>query len=498
MTSETRAEGPPVDEEPPYAVLAWFLIVLGVALRFRTYLACRALRRDEAMLALNLVRRGYAGLLRPLDDDQGAPVGFLVLEKLAINSPIGRHEYGFRLVPLLAAVASLPLFWLVSRRSLGAPGALIALGLFAASEPLIFYASETKQYSLDVAVGLGLLALATAEPRRPWLLALAGSVAVWFSHPSVFVLGGIGLAGLLFDRRPGATLAAAACWGVSFLVEDRLFLHDLRNSAFMLRFWAASFMPMPPRSVDDARWFFTNFFGVFDDPVGLPFTGLAAALFLVGLISLAGNGRRTVTLVLTPVGLALIASGLKKYPFSTRLLLFAAPLFLVPIAAGVVSLGKGSERTRRFSAGVMLLVLSLYPAVGVARNLVRPLQAEELKQVMRTIAARLEPGDQIYLYFASEPAFRFYSEYADRPVLQGVVPVVGANGRADRSVYLSDLDKLRGRGRVWLVFSHATREDERYFIERLDALGRPVDAVIAFGASAYLYDLDRPLLRPAP
>jgi hypothetical protein len=477
-------------EERRNAVLAWLLIVLGIALRLRTYIGCRALRRDEAMLTLNLVRRTYSGLLRPLDDDQGAPIGFLMLEKLSIHA-LGHHEYALRLVPLLAALASLPLFWLVAKRLVGAPGALIGLGLFAMAEPLVFYASETKQYSVDLAIALGLLAIATVDRKRPLLLALAGAGAasVWFSHASLFVLGGIGLAALLFDGRPRATLSVAACWAASFVVEDRLILRDLRNNDFLRRFWSASFMPFPPRSADDARWFLSTFFDTFKDPVGLPFTGLAAALFLVGVVSLARDARRALTLVLTPVALALIASGLKAYPFSTRLILFSAPLFLIPIAAGVVSLGHGPDPDRRRSAGVLLLVLALYPAIASARNLVRPLQAEELKAVMQTIARRLRPGDEIYLYFASEPAYRFYSEYADRPLLTGISPVVGHNGRADRSVYAGDVERLRGHGRVWFVFSHAVKDDESFFLDHLDATGRRLDGLGVFGASAYLYDL---------
>ena len=76
------------------------LLLLGALLRLRQYLTGRSLWVDEAMLALNIVNRDFWGLLQPLDYDQGAPIGFLLVEKL-FNSILGKHEFVLRLFPLL-------------------------------------------------------------------------------------------------------------------------------------------------------------------------------------------------------------------------------------------------------------------------------------------------------------------------------------------------------------------------------------------------------------
>jgi len=62
--------------------MPWAFIGFGVFLRLSQYLSHRSLWLDEAKLALNIVRRPMGVLLlQPLDSAQGAPIGFLAIEK---------------------------------------------------------------------------------------------------------------------------------------------------------------------------------------------------------------------------------------------------------------------------------------------------------------------------------------------------------------------------------------------------------------------------------
>src|SRR5262245_19193615 len=61
------------------------LVLLGIGLRGVALRSDRNLWIDESMLALNLIERSPARLLEPLDWNQGAPVGFLLLVKAAIT-----------------------------------------------------------------------------------------------------------------------------------------------------------------------------------------------------------------------------------------------------------------------------------------------------------------------------------------------------------------------------------------------------------------------------
>ncbi len=175
------------------------LLLLGALLRVRQYLAGRSLWVDEAMLALNIVNRNFAEMFQPLDYDQGSPIGFLLVEKI-FNSILGKNEFALRLFSLLVGLLSLWLFYLLSKRIATKAGLFTALALFAFNPRLVYYSSEVKQYIADVVVTISLLLIAAPvfnmSPRKKdfaWLM-LAGLIALWFSHPALFVLTGIGLA----------------------------------------------------------------------------------------------------------------------------------------------------------------------------------------------------------------------------------------------------------------------------------------------------------------
>ena len=150
------------------------------------------------MLALNIVERDFIGLLKPLDYNQGAPVGFLLAEKLIITI-FGKGDIQLRLIPLLAGCASLILLYLIGKQVLNPPGLITALALLAISPTLVYYSSEVKQYSSDVFSILVLFWFALDVFRTGKLgfqkiviLSVAGVFGLFFSHPTLFVLAAIG------------------------------------------------------------------------------------------------------------------------------------------------------------------------------------------------------------------------------------------------------------------------------------------------------------------
>jgi hypothetical protein len=363
------------------------LLGLGVALRVAQYLADRPIWMDEGSLSANIVGRPFASLFGTLVNTQLAPPGFLVVEWIAARA-FGPYAWSLRLVPLLAGVASLFLFERFSRQILGPTAAWVALAMFVVSDDLIYYASEVKQYSSDVAIGLacGLMGLAMASgpatARRLVGFALGGAAAVWFSHPAIFVLAGAGVvafAGALHRRdwRDAAGLAAVgAAWIASFAGVYAVSSRQLGGGEAMWKFWAGAF---PPRSSVGAylEWGVRKVLYLFVNPLDFatPLGPVASAmpavvLFAIGCASLGRRDGRGLAMILLPVGFALAASALRLYPTHGRLAMFLVPSLLIPIAEGAGWLrGRG---VRGVAWAAILAALLLCPALDAAYRLAVP------------------------------------------------------------------------------------------------------------------------------
>jgi hypothetical protein len=478
------------------------LVVLGIGLRAAALAGGRDLWIDEAMLALNLVGRSPGQLLEPLDWNQGAPVGFLLLSKLAVEA-LGPTEFALRLVPFLGSVLGLVAFAWVAPRLLPRPAALVAVGLCAVSPFLISYAAECKQYSTDAALAVGLFAVAAGLLRGAggfarWAgLAVAGAVAVWVSHPAAFVLGGIGtalLAEAAWHRDRTRLLAAGAtagCWLASFAASYFLSLKQLGSNQFLLDYWAGHFLALPPRSAGDVLWLADHFFAFFQFPGGLGGTeiragGIAAVLFLVGVWGFA-RGRWPVAVALVlPAVLALLASGVHKYPFSGRLLLFLVPLALFGVARGAWMVGSALWRSQPIAALVLLGVLAAAPALETVQELRRPTRYEQLTPVLAEVQEDWQPGDRMYVYYGAVPAFAFYTRGHGFPA---DAVVLGSPAREDRTAYRDELARLKGHPRVWVVLSHRHKDEESLIRAYAEAMGECRRVVRGDGAAAYLFDL---------
>src|SRR5688572_7392603 len=96
---------------------AWFAacLALGLGLRCYHYLRNPSVWHDEAALMLNVLDKGYAELLGPLQFSEAAPPLFLWLEK-AVSLVLGDGTLALRLVPFLASCASLAgLAWVAKK-----------------------------------------------------------------------------------------------------------------------------------------------------------------------------------------------------------------------------------------------------------------------------------------------------------------------------------------------------------------------------------------------
>lgn len=478
------------------------ILCSGLLLRLRQYLTGRSLWVDEAMLALNIVNRDFAGLIKPLDYDQGTPLGFLLVEKF-FNVLLGRNELVLRLFPLMIGLASLGLFYLLLKRTTSGAGLLIALALFALNPRLVYYSSEVKQYILDVAVTIGLLLIAerlfnTHPSKKDFAsLTLAGLVALWFSHPALFVLAGLGLAlGLVYlVKRDYAslrfTLGMGAAWVVNLILLYLLILKDLRQNTFMQAYWRDAFVPMPPWH--DVGWYLTGFHENIDWQFGIPY----AALFVFGLM-LSGwymlwRHKREYALVFACIlFVTLTASSLQLYPVFERMTLFLIPVGLILIGKSIETIYQGLSARPTLKVGVVLAI-SLYLLYGPFTTswgyFLQPKYYEHIRPAMAYLQEKVKAGDGLYVSYGAVPAFRFYAPG------YGLDEMRYASGERDDyqnpQVILQRLDMLKGQRRVWILISHVYEQadfNERDFIVAyLDQIGVKIREIRKPDTSVYLF-----------
>jgi hypothetical protein len=481
------------------------ILLLGFTLRLRQYLTGRSLWLDEAMLALNIVNRDFSGLFQPLDYDQGAPIGFLLVEKV-LNIMFGDHEFVLRLFPFIAGIAALGLFYLLLRHTTTGVGLWTGLALFATGSELIYYSSEMKQYMIDVVVVVVLLLLAMplftgrTEKRNYFYLGLAGVLTLWFSHPALLVLAGIGI-GLFIQalkQRGRYQMKSVLLMGVIWLANLGLLyfvsLRGLSQNTFLLEYWQENFMPAPPWS--DWGWFALAFSGLIRNQIGVfapAWFVLVLAIF--GFIFLFRKNKTYASVLLAIFVFALIASGLRLYPLGGRLSLFMAPLIIIPISQSIDALQHGSRLPYKLST-VLTIMVGIYllysPAVESIYNFVNPKYFEHIRPSMATLSENWKEGDALYVSNGAVPAFRFY---ADRYGLGDVdYQTSEASDYLIPENIVGRLQTVDGNSRVWVLIAHVheTKDynEKDFLLSSLDAMGKLKREFRSPGTSVYLFLYD--------
>jgi hypothetical protein len=345
------------DSPDPLSRAVVGFIILGIVLRLVRYLQNYPMWCDETMLAVNLLERNGTELVQPLAYRQVCPVGFLAVEWAAVRL-LGFAEFSLRLMPVLCAVATMPLFGFLARRVLGGGSRahLLAVALFAVSEPPIRYAAEVKPYSADLLASLVLLSLAVAWLQNPlrcrplWVLAAVVPLVAATSLPSVFLIAAIVAVGsfeVLARRQTKLTIAfgqflAATGLTVGLLWSLGQYHASPEDSDYLSTYWKGAFPPAWRDPAGLAAWLVRTHTGpFFAYPHGANrlawLTALIFGCFLVGIVLRARQGATIVSLLVLPFLLALAAAAMRRYPYgiSARVGQFLVPSILLLAATGL-------------------------------------------------------------------------------------------------------------------------------------------------------------------
>ena len=499
----------------------WLLVLGGGILFCIQYIGNRALWLDEAWLALAILERPIVALMEPLGRDLVAPPGFLALVKLA-TTVLGGTEFALRLVPFLSGLAALFLFRWTANQLLERRASIIALGLFVFSPTLLYYSSELKPYMVDVAVATALVGLAAwvhskgPTAKRLGTLAIVGTVAVWLSLPSVFVLGGLGLTlGVTYGRgkawRTVAVLSLlAVLWLVSFAALYFLVLREAGGNPALRSHWSPAFLPIPGvtaggslrgGAISMVEWLGNTTLQTFEWSAGIVLGGLAAFAVVVGVCVLYRHQRVRLFFLISPIALSLAASALRLYPFADRMILFLVPLLFLLMGAGIGGIWDHTA-TFRVIGPLLVALLLVQPLYGAFRHALDPpmqlRRTDDIRPAMEYMKQHVLPTDQLYIHPAAEGPFTYYAK--QEGFARGRILNVGLERSGFGLIIVDDwatheaaLERLRDGGRVWFLFYPIwvgqVREHAERYIEVLDRMGTKRVAWNGEGWALLMYDM---------
>jgi hypothetical protein len=360
-----------------------------------------------------------------------------------------------------------------------------------------------KQYIVDVAATISLLLVAApcfdrSPPKKNllWLM-LAGLIALWFSHPAVFVLAAIGVALAItyLARRDFPSLrivtGIGAIWILNIGLLYLLVLKDLSRNAYMREYWQGAFLPLPPWS--DPGWFLKNINETIRIQFGILYLApLVVILLAIGWIALFLQ-KREYALVFAGVLLTVVtASAFRFYPILERMILFLVPLGLLLLGKAVEVLSRSLQKfpVPRILAVILLASYLVYgPLVTSWQSFIAPKYFEHIRPSMEVLRESWKDGDALYVSNGALPAFRFYAPFYS---LEDISYEFGQReDYEDPQAILEELESLHGQPRVWILLSHVYQDgdfnEKDFLLNYLEQTGDKKREFRMPGTSVFLY-----------
>lgn len=403
-------------------ILTGLIIIAGITVRVAVYLQNRNLFIDEANLARNIYERGFIGLTQPLIYEQYAPPVFLWVVK-CFTLLFGYGEEALRSFALIAGIASLFLLRAILKEIASYRSLWYPVGLMAVAFIMIRYSAELKQYMPDTMVSLGLILLALKTDIEEtksrdffliWLL--AGSLSIWASMPSVFILAGVGTYYLIIGiqlksvKKFIPVIAAGAIWMLQFGFYYLTILKPQADSEYLQNFHREYFLFATPSNMAEWQHNWDRISNLLQETGGYSAMALYFNLLMILIAVIYGLKRDTakMSLVIVPVGLVLVAAALNKYSLIPRVALFMMPLFLLLI-------GYGMDRVMSIKSAYVYIPVIVIAAISIKNHSMLNMiwnryEVEEITNAMKFSTEKgIVAGSQLYLHNGARPAFIYYT-----------------------------------------------------------------------------------------
>ena len=527
------------------------VLLIGIFFRVEHYVENNGLWEDEAVLAVNITGRSVSQIFlyqELLGSFAKPPMPFQILVK-SCSLLFGNHEYALRLIPFLAGIFSLFLYYKVLQCYIKEKWMHpIALFLFSIFNWYIYYSATLKQYNLDVLMTLIVLwgfyhVIQKSLGKRSTLgVALGGAAIIWISNSSLFLLCSVGLIlgvealCLRNWKQIGLLTIVALVWIGSFFLLNKMALSSMVSSTSLLKTWGGALPEAPLFSKSFFLWT-SKIWHEFSNYLNAEHKFLFFSVVCLGIVYVFRYNKKISCMFVLPIMITFVAAVFQKYPFRGRLLLFLTPMIFLLQAYGIVYVYKLLPRFQKIAVAVLIVFLFSAPIKMSVQYIVQDRTRQATREVMETLAEQYRDGDNIFIsnsfqymfwYYAAETrlgkvfshrylgpyngehhygveVYKFFAElvktrkphhfvyrkeivtFREDGIFKNLYPKANIDGYGFYDRPPTSLPK----GRTWLLLTEITKWDKEYsefILSSFSAKKPPIKTRNFLGVSLYLYD----------
>lgn len=446
-----------------YWVVLGLIFVLALVLRVKTYLFGRILWHDETALAMSVLTRNIFGFFQPLEAEQKAPVIFMLLSKMV--SGFGINEICLKFIPFISGLASVAVFYFLSKRIFKSKFAIIAANfLFAINYQLIYWAQKFKQYSFDVFLFMlsvllfSKLDLNKISYKKCLLFSFLSALLILSSFPCAFAVGGF----VLFCIFSRANFKKVFVYVLPLIMASLIYyfkvLYKMQSHevSSYLSYWNTGFLKF---SLGSLLLVFKENFVFFFIPNKFVLIGLL--LFVTGALILLKERTKTSNIILLSFLGTFLASMLKIYPIYQRTALYLLPIALLFMVKPLDLVSKG-KKVKSFVIVLLLFVCfcmynSSYINSFFKQNIF--LKTDGLATFPTLVKKFDNKNDILVINSTTKSDFIYYSTiYRFRPQKVVLLPVY----RYDQDYYYQLLNSLPKGHDYWFIYGweYSHRKDD--------------------------------------
>ena len=291
----------------------------------------------------------------------------------------------------------------------------------------------------------------------------------------------------------------------------------MTNNQIIIKGSSSYFIPRPFWSFEALSWLCNNIYNISTNPGGLYPSWFSLVMFLAGVYFMLRKNKKIVALLLFPIFLALLASGLHKYNFFQRFLIFCVPAILLIVCEGIVFFSGGFKHFSPLLRFTLAVIILFFPITTSTISFFNGYEKEAMKAPMSLLNEDHKNNDLLCINDKAYNAFLYYAGYygtsknitkyikfTDRVYSDNGTPFVfyryeypvfNSNGYFIGIKNKSNLKKLylnsekvffKDGTRAWLIFSHFNNS-KPFILEHLNAFGLSQKALTVKNVAIYLY-----------